>query len=101
MNLCHFNDIVRRIRSSIACIKFSARDRREAIGDTRLDQPPSAPPGLIHEDLQGIMRTTSGGTETTFQGICLEDRLVPRPIRRPEHDIPYTKNSDLPTVAQH
>jgi hypothetical protein len=32
------------------------RNRREAAGDVRLDHPPAAPPALIDEHLQGVVR---------------------------------------------
>ncbi len=56
------------------------RDRRKAIGDVRLDHPPPALPGLIHEDLQGIVRRPPRAEpETARQEVRLEDRL--------EHDL--------------
>ena len=35
------------------------RNRRKAIGDIRLDHPPAAPPALVNEHLQGIVRRPS------------------------------------------
>ena len=56
------------------------RNRRKAVGDIRLDHPPAAPPGLIDEDLQGIVRRPLGAEpERARQQVGLEDRL--------EHDL--------------
>ena len=46
-------------RSSTACHQLLMRNRLETVGDIRLDHPPSAPPGLIDEHLQGIVRGPS------------------------------------------
>ena len=42
------------------------RNRLETVGDVRLDHPPPAPPGLIDEHLQGIVRRAPrAGTRTS------------------------------------
>src|SRR2546428_100638 len=52
------------------------RNRRKAAGDVRLDHPPAAPPALINEHLQGIVRRSSRAEpETDRQEIRLEDPL--------------------------
>ena len=56
------------------------RDRRETGSDVRLDHPPAAPPALIDEHLQGVVRRAPGTEpEAARQEVRLEDRL--------EHDL--------------
>ena len=56
------------------------RDRREAGSDVRLDHPPAAPPALVDEHLQGVVRRAlRAEPETARQEVRLEDRL--------EHDL--------------
>jgi hypothetical protein len=62
------------------------RDRLKARGDVRLDHPPLAPPRLINEDLEGVVRRAPGPKpERTRQEVRLEDRLEHDP-RRGLHD---------------
>jgi site-specific DNA recombinase len=62
------------------------RDRREAVGDVRLDHPPPAPPGLVHEHLQGVVhRPFRAEPETARQELRFEDRLE-YDLRRGLHD---------------
>ena len=52
------------------------RDRRETTGDVRLGHPPAAPPALINEYLQGIVRRPlRAEPETARQEVRLKDRL--------------------------
>jgi site-specific DNA recombinase len=69
------------------------RDRLEAVGDVRLDHPPAAPPGLIDQHLQGIVRRAfRAEPETARQEIGLEDRLE-HDLRRRLHDpVPHRRN---------
>lgn len=51
------------------------RYRRKAVGDIGFDHPPSSLPGLIHENLPGIVRRTLRvKPETARQKIGLKDR---------------------------
>ena len=56
------------------------RNRRKAVGDVGLHDPAAAPPGLINEYLQGIVRRAPRAEpEAARQKVRLEDRL--------EHDL--------------
>ena len=56
------------------------RNRRKTGGDVRLDHPPAAPPALIDEHLQGVVRRPPRAEpEAARQEVRLEDRL--------EHDL--------------
>lgn len=55
-------------------------NRFKAVGDVRLDDPSPTPPGLIDQDLEGIVRAALGPEpEKARQHVRLEDRL--------EHDL--------------
>ena len=51
------------------------RNRRKAVGDVRLHHPPAAPPALIDEHLQGIVRRPPRAEPEADQSAC--------PLRRP------------------
>src|SRR3954452_13532069 len=52
------------------------RDRLKTVGDVRLDHPPSAPPRLIDEDLEGVVRRAPRAKpERARPKARLEDRL--------------------------
>ena len=55
-------------------------DRLKTVGDVRLDHPPSAPPGLVNEHLQGVVRCPPRPKpERAVEHVGFEDRL--------EHDL--------------
>src|SRR5437762_5667628 len=69
------------------------RNRRKAVSDVRLDHPPAAPPALINEYLQGIVRRPPRAEpETNRQEVRLEDRLE-HDLQRGLHD-PVTNRRD-------
>src|SRR5919197_4825235 len=52
------------------------RDRLKAVGDVRLGDPPPAPPRLIDEDLERVVRRAPGPEpERALEHVGLEDRL--------------------------
>ena len=70
------------------------RDRRKAGSDVRLDHPPAAPPALINEHLQGIVRRPSRAEpEASRQEVRLEDRLEHDLHARPARSGPGPKES--------
>jgi len=77
------------------------RNRRKAVGDIRLDHPPPAPPGLIDEYLQGIVRRTPRTEpEAASQHVRFEDRLE-HDLQRGLHDaVPNRRNRQRPTLAR-
>ncbi|MGF6891732.1 hypothetical protein ABIA39_002075, partial [Nocardia sp. GAS34] len=59
------------------------RNRRKAVGDIGFHHPAPTPPGLVHEDLQGIVRTAfRAEPERAVQHAGFEDRLEHDPARR-------------------
>ena len=62
------------------------RDRRKTAGDVRLGHPPAAPPALINEYLQGVVRRPlRAEPEAGWQEVRLKDRLE-HDLRRGLHD---------------
>ena len=62
------------------------RNRRETAGDVRLGHPPAAPPALINEYLQGVVRRPlRAEPEAGWQEVRFEDRLE-HDLRRGLHD---------------
>ena len=79
--------IVRSLtRRSTAAINRSCGNRLEARGDVRLDHPAPTLPGLVEEDLQGIVGRRFGPeAEGAGPEVGLEDRLQ-HDLRRRLHD---------------
>ncbi len=56
--------------------QLPVRNRRKATGDVRLDHPPAAPPSLIDDDLEGVVRRPlRAEPETARQEVRLENRF--------------------------
>ena len=82
--------------------ELSVRDRGKAGRDVRLDHPPAAPPALIDEYLQGIVRRPPGTEpEAARQEVRLEDRLE-HDLHRGLHDpVPDRRNRKRPLLVPH
>ena len=78
------------------------RDRRKAGSDVRLNHPPAAPPALINEHLQGIVRRPSRAEpEAGRQEVRLEDRLE-HDLHGGLHDpVPDRRNRKRPLLVPH
>ena len=76
------------------------RNRLKAVGDVRLHHPPAAPPGLIDEDLEGVVRRAfRAEPETARQQVRLEDRLE-HDLHRGLHDpVTNRRNRQRPLLA--
>ena len=76
------------------------RNRRKAFGDIRLDHPPPTPPGLVDQDLQGIVsRTLRAEPEAARQHVRFEDRLE-HDLQRGLHDaVPNRRNRQRPPLS--
>src|SRR3954466_7696853 len=62
------------------------RDRLKTVRDIRFRHPPCAPPGLVNEHLEGIVRRALGPEpERALKHVGLEDRLNDD-LRRRLHD---------------
>src|SRR5215470_10603178 len=77
------------------------RNRRKTVSDVRFHHPPAAPPALINEHLQGIMRRPPRAEpETGRQEIRLEDRLE-HDLHRGLHDpVPDRGNRKRPLLPR-
>ena len=77
------------------------RNRRKAVGDVGFHHPAAAPPGLIDEHLQGIVRRAPRAEpETARQEIRLEDRLE-HDLRGSLHDpVADSRNRQRPLLVR-
>ena len=58
------------------CHQPVMRNRRKTVGDIRFHHPPPTPPGLVHENLQGVVLAPFRAEPETARGeVRFEDRL--------------------------
>jgi hypothetical protein len=58
------------------CHQPVMRNRRKTVGDIRFHHPPPTPPGLVHENLQGVVLAPFRAEPETARGeVRFQDRL--------------------------
>ena len=76
------------------------RNRLKTVGDIRLHHPAAAPPGLVNEHLQGIVRRPPRAKpKGAVQHVGFEDRLEHDPHRRLHDPVTHRGNRQRPLLT--